>query len=219
MKQLTNKGKTIFLLALIIIIAGIIVMLIKGFKFDLNYEATKQVEIFIGKEFNISDIKSITNEIFEKETVLIQKVEVYGDMVSIKVLDITDHQKTSLVEKINEKYETELKTEDVEVKTIPHTRARDILKPYIVPFMVAAVIVLIYMAIRFFRLGALNVILRTVCIAIIAELVLFSLIAITRVPLGQITIPMMLFVYVVSILGTTIKFEEKLKMNKLETIE
>ena len=199
MKQITNKTKIIYLISLIIIIVGIIVIATKGFNFDLNYEATKQVELIIGKEFNISDIKQITNEIFGKQKVLIQKVEVYGDMISIKSSDITDEQKTSLVEKINEKYQTELKAEDIVLKTIPHTRARDIMKPYVTPFAIAMIIVLI-----------------TLFVTIFAQLILIAIIAITRIPLGQITIPMMIFIYVISILGVTIKNEKELKKQKLE---
>ena len=183
----------------------------KGFNFDLNYESTKQVEMLIGKEFNISDIKQITNEIFGEEKVVIQKVEVYGDMVSIKSFNITDEQKGKLVDKINEKYQTELKSEDVEIKTISHTRARDILKPYVTPFIVTMIIVLVYMAIRYFKLGIVKTIVNTLFITIFAQLVLFSIIAITRIPLGEITIPIMIFIYVVTILGVTIKNEKDLK--------
>ncbi len=216
MKQITNKTKIIYLISLIIIIVGIIVIATKGFNFDLNYEATKQVELIIGKEFNISDIKQITNEIFGKQKVLIQKVEVYGDMISIKSSDITDEQKTSLVEKINEKYQTELKAEDIVLKTIPHTRARDIMKPYVTPFAIAMIIVLIYMAIRYFKLGIIKTVVKTLFVTIFAQLILIAIIAITRIPLGQITIPMMIFIYVISILGVTIKNEKELKKQKLE---
>lgn len=216
MKELTKKCKMAILIALIIIIAGIAVIAIKGFKFDLNYEATKQVEILIEKEFNVSDIKAITDEIFGEEAVLIQKVEVYEDMVSIKALDITDEQKTKLVEKINEKYEKEFKAEDITIKSIPHTRARDILKPYATPFAIAVIIVLAYMAIRFSKLGMRNTILKTLFITIIAQLLLFSIIAIARIPLGQITMPLMIFVYVISILIINTKFEEKLKTKTIE---
>ena len=177
----------------------------------MNYESTKQVEMLIGKEFNISDIKQITNEIFGEEKVVIQKVEVYGDMVSIKSFNITDEQKGKLVDKINEKYQTELKSEDVEIKTISHTRARDILKPYVTPFIVTMIIVLVYMAIRYFKLGIVKTIVNTLFITIFAQLVLFSIIAITRIPLGEITIPIMIFIYVVTILGVTIKNEKDLK--------
>ncbi|MEI3394135.1 MAG: hypothetical protein V8R82_00115 [Clostridia bacterium] len=40
---------------------------------------------------------------------MIQKVEVFEDSVSITAKDITDEQKQSIIDKVNEKYETELK--------------------------------------------------------------------------------------------------------------
>ena len=214
MKQLTNKNKIIYLISLIIIIAGIIIIATKGFNFDLNYEQSNQIEMLIGKQFNIADIKQITDEIFQKENVVIQKVEVYGDTVSIKTRNITDEQKTNLVQKINEKYGTQLEANSVQVKTIPHTRARDILKPYIAPFIIAIIITLVYMAIRFFKLGIIKTILKTLFITIFAQLILLSIMAIARIPLGEITISIMIFIYVVSILGITIKFEKDLKSIK-----
>ena len=128
-------------------------------KSALQMLSIKSVEE-VAKEFEISDIKQITNEVMPNQPVIIQKVEVYEDTVSIISKDITDEQKSNLINKINEKYGTELSADSTQILTVPHTRGRDIIKPYIAPFLIATIIILIYMAIRYYKLGIINTILN-----------------------------------------------------------
>lgn len=211
-----NKTKIIAVIIAIIIIAGIIVTLTVGLNFDLRYQEAKKVELYIAQEFEISDIKTITDEVLPNQKVIIQKVEVYEDSVSIISKDITDEQKTQLVEKINEKYGTELSADSIETVTIPHTRGRDIIKPYILPLIISTVIILVYMAIRYHKLGVIKVLLKTIFATIVVELILLSLIAICRIPVGRLTIPMVLTVYLLTLVGITTRFEKQLKNKKGE---
>lgn len=213
-KKLDNKTKILALLTLLIIVVGVIIILVKGLNFDLRYEESKKIELYIAKDFEISDIKKITDETIPNESVLIQKVEVYEDSVSIIAKEITDEQKTNLINKVNEKYGTELSADTTEVESIPHTRGRDIVKPYIVPFAIATILILAYMAIRYYKLGAIKIILKTVGISVLAQAVLLSIIAITRIPIGRLTIAMVIAVYMITLIGITTKFEkERTKKN------
>ena len=216
MKKMSNKIKAISLLIAIIIIAGIIIISTLGFNFELGYQASKKVEIYIGKEFEVSDIKQITNEVMQNQAVMIQKVEAFEDTVSIISKDITEEQKSNLVTKINEKYQVELSAEEIDITSIPHTRGRDIIKPYIVPFIIATVIILCYMAVRYYKLNSIKIIIKVMLILIISEALLFSLIAITRLPIGRLTASMMLTVYILALLGITNKFEKDLELNKAQ---
>lgn len=207
---MSNKKKIVVVLLLIIIMAGTIIIATKGFNFDLKYQETKKIGLYIGKEFKIEDIKAITDETLQTQDVIIQEVEVYNDTVQIIAKDITEEQKTNLVNKINEKYETELKAEDVEIKSIPHTRLRDIVNPYITPFIIITTIILIYMAIRYYKLGIIKTTIKTIAILILAELMLISIIAITRLPVGSVTMPIVITVYMLTLIGITTNFEKKL---------
>lgn len=213
-----NKTKIIAIIIAIIIMAGIIVTLTVGLNFDLKFQETNKIELYLEKEFEISDIKAITDEVLPNQKVIIQKVEVYEDSVSIIAKEITEEQKTTLIEKINEKYETELSADSVQISTIPHTRGRDIIKPYIVPFAMATIIILVYMAIRYYKLGVGKIVLKTIFASVIAEAVLLSVIAITRIPIGRLTIPMVITVYLIVLVWLTTKFEKELK-DKKETAE
>ena len=205
-----NKIKALIILVIAIIIAGIAITLTLGFKFDLRYQDSKKIEIYLNKEFSIKDIKQITDEVIPNQPVLIQKVEVFEDTISIISNDITEEQKDNIVTKINEKYQTEIATDQTQIILIPHTRGRDIIKPLIVPFA----IILVYMVIRYYKLGSLRVLLKSVLALIISQAVLFSLIAIIRIPVGRLTIPMVLIVYMLTLIGITTMFEKQLAVIK-----
>ena len=207
-----NKKIIIGILIAIILIAGIAITLTIGLNFDLNYQETKQIQLNLGTEFDKNDIKGITDEVFSGQKVMIQTVEVFKDAVSIRTTDITDEQKQSLIDKINEKYESaEIEADSVEIETIPHTRGRDIVKPYIAPFALATFIILVYMAFRYKKIGSTKTILKTLGMIILMQAILLSIIAIARIPIGRVTIPLVLGVYLLTLIGLTTSFEKQLK--------
>ena len=212
--KLSKKTKIIFTIIAIIILIGIAITCTIGLNFDLRYRDSKRMELYLEQEFNISDIKQMTDEVMPSKKVIIQKVEVYEDTVSITAEDITDEEKQSLIDKVNEKYGTTLAAESTEIETIPNTRGRDIVKPYVVPFGIATLIVLVYMAIRYRKLGVIKTLLKTIIITIIAEMVLLSIMAITRIPIGLITIPLVITVYLLTLIGLTTYFEKELTHKK-----
>lgn len=216
MKQLTNKFKAIVALVTSIIIIGIIIILTIGLNFELKYRESKNIQLYLEQDFSVSDIKQITNDVFNGQEVIIQKVEVYEDMVSISCIDITEEQKQNLINKVNEKYNLELTTENTEITTIPQLRGRDIIKPYILPFIISTIIVLIYIAIRYYRLGIVKILLKSIGIILLAQALLLSIIAISRVPVGRLTMSMSIFVYLISLLFITWKNEKILSNIKIE---
>ena len=206
MKQ--KSTKIIIALIAIILIAGIVMTFTKGLKFNLNYANSKKIEINIGKEFEEKDIKEITDDVFGKQPVLIQAIEVYKDAVSITTTDITEEQKNTLTAIINDK---EISTDDVTIEENGHIRGRDIIKPYITPFIIVTVIILAYLAIRYYKINSLKVITKSFITIVIAQLLLLSIIAITRMPIGLWTMPTVLAIFIISIYMITTKFDKDLE--------
>lgn len=219
MKNLTAKCKAICIILAVVIILGIIIVAIKGFKVELKNRTSQEIQLYIEKDFEIEDIKQMTNEVFENQDVLIQKVEVYEDTISIIAPEITDEQKTSMVQKVNEKYGTELKAEDVDIDNIPNTELSDIVKPYIMPIMISTLIILIFIGIRYYKLGIIITILKASGAIIVSELVLFAMMAIVRIPIGRLTLPLVLILYVITLIGITNNLEKSLKEYKTEEKE
>lgn len=209
MKQ--KETKILIALIAIILVAGTIIIFVKGLAFELKYQETQKVEINLGKEFNESDVRTITSEVFGKQKVKIQAIEVYKDAISITTTQITEEQKNELITKLNEKYEIELNSEDIEIESVSHTRGRDIVKPYIVPFGVATIIILGYLVIRYNKLNSLEVLIQSIGIIVLAQLVLLGIMAITRMPIGKFTIPTILLVYMFSTYICTTKFDGDLE--------
>lgn len=209
MKQ--KETKILVAMIAIILILGIIMIFTKGLAFELKYQDSQKIEINLGKQFEHNDIKEITNEVFGKKPVIIQAIEVYKDAISITVTEITEQEKSELVKKINEKYETEINNEDVKIEDLSHTRGRDIIKPYIIPSIIITIVILAYLVIKYNKLNSFEVLTQSIGIIVLSQLVLLGIMAITRMPVGKFTIPSILLVYMLSTYICTTKFEEDLE--------
>ena len=131
--------RVVSILLICLLIAGIIVIAVKGFNVGLKYSENTQIAINIGKTFEINDIKQITSEVFKGQRVIIQKVELYEDMVQITVKEASEGQINELNTKINEKYELENSIDDVEVVQNANVRLRTLIKPYILPISILSI--------------------------------------------------------------------------------
>lgn len=211
MKNMTKTQKIVMLIIAIIILAGIIVTFTVGFNFELKYQKTQEIDLYLEKTFENSDIIAIAKEVMPEQKVIVQKVEVYKDSVRIIAKEITEEQKQALIEKVNEKYGTEFDATTIEIKTVAHARLRDLLKKYVLPFVIATIIIVVYMALRYRKLSWGKVVLKSVAILVVAEVTLYSLIAITRIPVGITTMPLTIAVYLITLLCMTNKFEKQLK--------
>ena len=202
------KNKIFIVLAIVIVI-GVIIAATLGFNIDINYKNYTLVDIEIGQDFNISDVKVITDEVFGKQKVEIQKAGTYNDNLIIKVEGVTDEQKEMLKNKINEKYGLEKTVDDIIVNNIANNRLRDIAQPYVVIFAIATIIILIYMAIRYRKLGALKVVGNVLGLIILAGLLYVAILAITRYPINRLVMPVAMVIYVAIITTLTIMFEKE----------
>lgn len=214
--NITKKTKIIAIIIAIIIIAGIAVTATIGLNYDLRYQSAQKIELYIEKDFNNSDIKNIVNEVMPNIPVIIQKVEVFEDTVSITAKEITDEQKQNIISKVNEKYGTNLSADSTEIESISNTRGRDLVKPYIFGFVMSILIILIYIAVRYMNLGVLKTLGQTILTLVLTQAVLLSVIAITRIPVGRLTMPIVVAVYLLTLIGLTTKFEKDLATKKQE---
>ncbi len=211
-----SKNKVMVGIAIIVFLIGVIIVAVKGFHIDLHYQDCKNIEMNLGQTFESKDIKNIAKEVLGTDDIIVQKVEIYEDAVSITAKDISEEQRNNIVEKINEKYGKEIKAEETTINTVPRMHLRDLANQYKSPFIIATICILVYMMIRYYRLKSLKVFIKTVAVVVIAQLELFAIIAITRIPIGRLTIPMVLTVYMLSLIGCTTYFEKQLEIKKQE---
>ena len=211
MKQLLENNKKACVIGVIIaliVIAGIIVTMVLGFNKEMQYEPSQSIDIYIEQKPDLDKIRDICNEVLQQKNT-IQTVEIYEDMVTITAKTISEEQKNNIVNKVKENYEFKQTAEETEIKNLPATRIRDMYKKYVLPFVISGIVVLIYMAIRYYKKGIVKVLVTTFLIPVIAQVVLFSIYAITRIPLGRTTPIIAIVVYILSILYVTKRMESK----------
>lgn len=215
MKQLTTTKKVIYILMALVVIAGIIVVALKGFNVELKYRHHQKIELNIGEQVEKDKIQKVADEVFGKNNAKVQVIEVYKDAVQITAAEISEEQKNSVVEKINSLYPQEndvlIKAESVEIITNTNVRLRDVLKPYIYPIAIVTVAVLVYFAIRYRKLGLLKSIAKPVVILILTQLILLSVLAIVRFAMGRLTTPLVLLAYVSSLICISGKMAKESK--------
>ena len=217
--------KLIYAILICIIIAGIVVIATVGLKADIVYSKNVKIEIFLGKTFEMKDMKNIIEEVFPKERKLVQEIELFEDSVSITLADNrTEEELNTKVEelntKINEKYDLDNKTEDITITHNPKVKLSSIIIPYISGLVISLIIILIYVSIRYKKLGVLNILLTYILSILGAEMLLLSIIAITRFQINRTVIPLglLLLVVIITILG--LLNEKKLsKVNEAESKE
>ena len=182
----------------LIILAGIVVVGIWGFNKELKFALSQKINIYVEQQVDTDKIKTIANEVLGMHN-MVQTIEIYKDMVTIRARSISEEQRNTIVNKVKEIYEFEQTADKVNIDIVPATRIRDIYKQYVLPLIISGVLVAVYMGIRYHKKGILKVVLTTIFIPVIAELVLLSWMAIVRIPIGRFTPILSILVYIASI--------------------
>lgn len=207
--------KIIYAILACIIIVGAIITLTIGLKADIIYSKNVEIDVYIGKAVELEDIKTLAKEVFPDEKMIIQKIELFDDMVAIIMPEKSDEELKEQVEllntKINEKYELENKVEEnITIIHNPKIKLSSILKPYIAPIAISVVIILVYVAIRYRKLGVIKTILTYVLYTGAVEAVFLSILAIIRFPINRLIVPIGLLLYVTTITALGFINEKKL---------
>ena len=189
---MSKKSKILIIVLIIIFIIAIVLTGIRGLNVDLNYAEGVSIIFDLDQQFNTDDVKSIAREVWQDGQIIVQKVEVYNESVLIKVSSVNEEQIESLVTKINEKYSLELTSADIAVQYNSNVQIRDIISPYVVPLIIATALIVVYYSIRF---RGVKEIVELLVKLIFAEGIVYSIYAITRLPIDVLTMPIVMIVY------------------------
>ena len=207
--------KVLFLGLALLIIAGIVVVLFKGFNVDLMLKAHKEMIYSFKTEYSLKEVNSICSEVFKDKEFRVLEFELFGDAVQICSESITDEEKVALVNRLNDVYYKDYvndapNAENVSINDIPNVRLVDWIKPYVFPIGITYVIIAIYVLIRYNRIGSLKTLLE-LALAIIAVIaILLSVIAISRLPLKPYYITVILACSMIMTSGELLVFEKRL---------
>lgn len=210
MKKITENKKILIIAILIIIVAGIIFLAVKGFNKGIIYDSATRIECYIPSGYEKADIEKITNETFSNKNVTVQDIEKLNQIVSIKIKDYSEEELENFKTKISEKYEIDKdKLEIYEIK-IPTTRISTIVKPYVLPVSIVTVLSLVYIALR--NIKSKETVKKVIKVALTLVLVAgiyFSILVIAQIPINEYTMPIALMLYVLTLLIEVIKLNKE----------
>lgn len=208
--------KIIFIVLAIVIVAGCIVTATIGLNVDIIYKAHEQVNVYIGKETNIKEIEDISKEVFGKQRIKIVAIEAFNDAFAINTESVSDEQIEALKQKVGEKYSIEDTSNSVVKSSIPKLKLMDLIKPYFRPVIISTIIILVFMAFRFKEIGSIKVVIQSCIMLALAEILLLSVIAITRCPVNQYVIPGAIAVYFATLIMLNVQNLKELELKKIQ---
>lgn len=208
MDKLLNK-KVVILGLCLLIIAGIIVVLFKGFNVNFLLEQHEVIEFVIGKDFEMKDVENICNDVFKDKKVVVRTIEVFDDAVSINAESITSEEKENLVNKLNEKFGTSKTVDEITIDTVANVRMRDWIKPYVQPIVISTVVILAYIAAKFREENLIKLLAKIIAIILITVLSLLSIFAILRVPMSPIYVMGLTAISIIELMVYIKSYEKK----------
>lgn len=210
MKVSKNNKKIVILGVSLLILAGIIIIALKGLNVALMFGKHEAVEIKLDKEVDLIAVKDVCKDVFVNKKFVVKGLEVFNESAQINVESITDEEKNNLVQKINEKFETNKPVDDLKIYSVSNKRIRDVLKLYIKPMIISFAIVFVYMLIRFRKIEPIKIIIDFIAKVILTEAVLLSITAITRLPVSDLLINLFMVVAVTQLICHISKSEKNL---------
>lgn len=180
--------KLIYLGIALLIIAGAVVVLFKGFNVDLMLKQHEELVYTFKVDYNLQDVNKVCKDVFKDKEYRLLEYELFNDAVLVCSESITEEEKESLVNNLNDFYykdnvEQALKVEDVTVNSIPNVRIKDWIKPYILPICITYAVIAIYTLVRFRKIGSLKLLLELLLYVALVTAIILSIIAIVRLPL------------------------------------
>lgn len=203
-----NKKQIIFGIALVIIVIGIVMQYMLGFNISFNNGTYTSINVYMTKQVGLDEVKELVGETFNGKY-KVEYTDEFSDTVSIKVTGMSDEQIQELQNKLKEKYEFEEGANHIVITTIPTMRVFDLIRDYIMPISLTFVIVLVYFAIAFRKLGIYKSLIEPAISVILIGGVYVSILAICRIPINEYVIPLGIFIYIASLLGFTMYLSGK----------
>jgi len=147
-------------------------------------------------------------QVFGKEKIYFQTSTSNSKIISITAASITPEQEDAVINAINEKYSITIdKAQYVQLSDNANVRGRDIASPYIYPVVLTAVICLAYMAVRYRKIGIIKVLIIVGFSLAIMQILYLSVLAIGRIPVNRLAMPIALAIYIITIMVCTMRLE------------
>lgn len=217
----TLNTKKIFKIALIayavLIVVGIIVTAVAGVKLDINFSGGTKISYSYTGEITEKDFKDAVSTVLDKEFSVSQNTSIAGD-VNCYVITLAgkDSISAEIQENITQTLTENFKDNSVELydsTSVSPTIAGNFFVKSLVSILITAALVVVYVGIRFKKIGGVSAALTAFCALILDLLTAFFACVIFRLP-----IDMNFMAVVLTILGyslnDTIVIYDRVRENK-----
>lgn len=205
-----NRKIIICIIAIVIMCVGAVMANVIGFNKGLEYGDYTRILVYMNKESNLDDVKGIVSDVFGGRFE-VSYTDEFKDTVSIKAQGISDEQIENLKNKLKEKYEFEDDAEYMITLNTASIGTFELIKDYIKPVAISYVLILVYFAFAYRKLGLVNGLVIPAIVIVIISSLYVSLIAICGISLNSFIIPLGVLLYIASLLGTTMYLNSKNK--------
>ena len=202
-----NINKILVILVAILLVIGIFLIVTKGFNYSIEYKEVTELKFMLGQELDMNEVESIAKEALNGKEMKIQKIDYFSDSVNISVVDPTDEEIQTLIDKFNSRYGQNNTMESISIIKTANTSFYEIAKQYILPVVIAVILAVIYMGIRFRKQGILKVTLLPIVMAIVVEALYLSILAILQIPISIWTMPIALVLLLITLTVYAYRFE------------
>lgn len=192
-------------------------------KLNEKYSVNQKILIKINDSFEVADVEAIAKEALKSDAIKVAKYSEDETYVTIEYGILTEKKSEELVNKLNEKYtDLNLTTSSVSslkkatVSDYGRVSLRDMAKQYINYVIVSVVIVLVYFAIRFRKLGIAKVLSNSVMSLVLGELLYTAILAIVRYPIDKLAIIAAMAIYLIIVTYLNCNYTKLISGEKVE---
>lgn len=199
MFNVTKNNKIFYIIPVVIIIIGIIMGFVNGgFNLDTEFIGGTSLTIDMGKDFSDSELNNFAEKALGKD-VTVQKTE--GNKAVIRTVEITNDEKATLLSALATEYGIEAEAENFE--SVSATIGAETQQKAIIAVIIAVVLMLIYISIRFEFLSGVAAVM-----ALIHDvLIMLAVYLIFKIPVNSSFVAALLTILGYSINATIVMFD------------
>ena len=198
-------------IAVAFIIICILIIVFNKFQFNVNYSKNVRLEVNLEEAFEIGEIINITNEVYKDEIAIVRSAGDFGETLAITVKNSTDEQNENLINKINEKFEKNFTVDDLKIYYNSNVKGTDIVIPYIVPGIIAGILILAFFAIKYKKLGVVKILASVLGTVIATVLLYMALTSIFNMEVNEVTVASGVAIEIFCLMYMAVTYEKTLK--------
>jgi len=205
----TKNMNKYFAVSLIIIAIGIVFLFINGLNLDIDFTGGTAIEVKLNQDFAEQDVINLVKEI-TTSNVLVQKTGEDSKGVMISFSQIEDNQITEIENKIKEVYPN---SEEPNTRVVQATYGSEMVKNTLIAVAVALVLMVVYVALRFSKLGGLSSAITAIIGLIHNVLIVMAAYIIFNIPINSAFVAAILTIIGYSI-NNTIVIYDRIRENR-----